>query len=187
MPNEDWYQAARENLISPHTIEFHEAIDELRAEEPILYTLMAGIKTSAWIARKLCYPHDLVYARLKQLKKAKRVRDTQGPRAMHWFVTDPELLDLQTTMNEFAKTIELINSDQPTENDLIIKPIRPSSHDQILLLMQTRFHWTTTEIAQEMGISYSAAYRRLTNLLTRGRICRYPNGIWHLERKDDGY
>jgi hypothetical protein len=179
---EDWYQLARENLIPPYTIDLHEAIDTLRINEPILYTIMTGTKTSAWIARKLCYPHDLVYARLKQHKKNHTVNDTQGPRAVHWLIIDPDLLILQAFHRDFAQTIHFIGHDRPTEDDFIIRDISPptptdSIYDEVLNILSPTEPQTTQEVADKLDIRYHAAYRRLRTLLIRGLVSRELN-LW---------
>lgn len=68
-------------------------LDTLRQHNPVTWGLIQGNKTSEAIAKLICWPHEYVLGQLRQLKRDGWVWDTEGPRQIHWHLTEEQSKD----------------------------------------------------------------------------------------------
>lgn len=59
-------------------------LDDLRVEDPILWAMVQGVRTSRSIAARICWPHDYTLFRLREYKSNFLVEDSEGKRSIEW-------------------------------------------------------------------------------------------------------
>jgi hypothetical protein len=65
-------------------------LDDLRVEDPILWAMVCGVRTSRSISGRITWPHDYTLFKLREYKRDYRVIDTEGKRSVEWHFSEVE-------------------------------------------------------------------------------------------------
>lgn len=65
-------------------IDYLDELEDLRINDPVLWLIVTGHKTSEWIAKKLGWPHDTVLTHLRQYKERGYLYDYEAAKGIHW-------------------------------------------------------------------------------------------------------
>lgn len=77
----DWYVAEG---VSKEDAVWLTHLDVLRSDEPVLWALLMGLKTSESIAKHICWPHHWVLGTLRRYKEEGLVWDHEGRASVIW-------------------------------------------------------------------------------------------------------
>lgn len=67
-----------------HHIDHLDELENLRTNDPVLWLIITGARTSVWIAKRLAWPHETVLTHLRQYKAEGYLFDYEGPRNILW-------------------------------------------------------------------------------------------------------
>lgn len=76
--------------LTPEQATYLNRLDELRLDDPILWAMTQGVRTSRGIASRITWPHDYTLHTLRQYKRDYRVIDTEGRRSVEWHFSEVE-------------------------------------------------------------------------------------------------
>lgn len=90
----DWYH---DPDLTTEQADYLDGLEQLRIEQPIVWSLINGLQTSRSIAKRINWPHDWVLFKLRELKKEGLVYDEEGKASMLWHFhpEETEYLDYQ--------------------------------------------------------------------------------------------
>lgn len=79
--NPDWYH---DRDLTTEEADYLAGLDEIRANQPLVWALVCGLQTVPTIAKTICWPQDWVLLKLRELKKDDIVFDSEGKRSVLW-------------------------------------------------------------------------------------------------------